>query len=31
MKFGVRGFVAGALTLATLGLGGGVAQAQGRR
>ncbi len=28
MKLGVRGLVAGALTLATLGLGGGVAQAQ---
>jgi X-Pro dipeptidyl-peptidase len=28
MNFGVRGLVAGALTLATLGLGGGVAQAQ---
>ena len=28
MNLGVRGLVAGALTLATLGLGGGVAQAQ---
>ena len=28
MRLGVRGLVAGALTLATLGLGGGVAQAQ---
>jgi X-Pro dipeptidyl-peptidase len=29
MRFGLRGALAGVLTLATLGLGGGVAQAQG--